>query len=50
MIHAYINRDPHFRFFDVFPSVVFHRGWLYPGYILNLYWFRIEVVKIWEES
>jgi hypothetical protein len=50
MIYLYINRDPDYRFLDVFPSVVSHRGWLYPGYILNLYWLRIEVVKIWEES
>jgi hypothetical protein len=50
MIKPIINRDPEFRFFDCFPSVVPHRGWLYPGYILNLYWFRIEIAKVWEES
>ena len=50
MFKPKFNRDPEFRFFDFFPSVVSHRGWLYPGYILNLYWFRIEIAKVWEES
>jgi len=50
MIYYRINRDPDYRFFDAFPSLVLHRGWLYSGYILNLYWFRIEIANVWEES
>ena len=44
------NADPEFRFFDFFPSVVPYKGWLYSGYILNLYWFRVEFAKFWEAN
>ena len=50
MIKFIANADPEYRFFDCFRSVVFCQGWQYPGYILNLYWFRIEFAKTWEAN
>jgi hypothetical protein len=44
------NADPDYRFFDFFSSVVDCQGWLQPGYVLNLYWFRVEIVKFWEAT
>lgn len=46
MIKICIN-DAEMRFWGAFPSVVEHQDWLEPGFVVNLWWVRIEVVKWW---
>ena len=48
MIKIRKNNDAEYQYFDWYRGFISHRGQLDIGYVLHLYWIRIEIVKFWE--
>ena len=49
LVSVYWNSSE-WRFWDCFSDMVYHAGWYVPGITINLYLFRIEIVKWWRDE